>query len=131
MKLITSLKFTFISVLLALGFTSIATAQSDEAARLAELAESEGCEFPDAPEIPAADGATMEQMVGAQGAIQEYMAESNELLDCLTGITDNEELPAEDRQAAINAYNIEVSSQEELAARWNDVRTAFLESQQQ
>ncbi len=131
MKLITSLKLTSLSVLLALGFTGIAAAQSDEAARLAELADAEGCEFPEQPMIPAADGATMEQMVGAQGAIQEYMGESNDLLDCLTAITDNEELPPEDRQAAINAYNAEVESQEELAARWNDVRTAFLESQQQ
>ena len=73
----------------------------------------------------------MEPMVGAPGALQEYIGESNELLDCLTVITDNEELPAEDRQAAINAYNAEVESQEELAARWNDVRTAFLEAQQQ
>lgn len=131
MKLITSLKFMSLSVLLALGFTGIASAQSDEATRLADLTDAEGCEFPDVPEIPAADGATMEQMVGAQGEIQEYIAESNELLDCLTGITDNEELPDEDRQAAINAYNAEVTSQEELAARWNDVRTAFLEAQQQ
>jgi len=131
MKLITHLKLTSLSALLALSFAGTAAAQSDEAARLAELTEAEGCEFPDVPEIPAAAGATMEQMVGAQGAIQEYITESNELLDCLTEITDNEELPAEDRQVAINAYNAEVSSQEELAARWNDVRTAFLEMQQQ
>ena len=131
MKSIRSLTSMVLTVLLALGLAGTAAAQSDEAARLAELADAEGCEFPDVPEIPAADGATMEQMVGAQGAIQEYMADSNELLDCLTGITDNEELPAEDRQAAINAYNTEVAAQEELAARWNDVRTAFLEAQQQ
>lgn len=131
MKLIKTLKLTSLSALLVLGFAGTAGAQSDEAARLAELTETEGCEFPDAPEIPAAEGATMEQMVGAQGEIQEYITESNELLDCLTGITDNEELPPEDRQAAINAYNTEVASQEEVAARWNDVRTAFLEMQQQ
>ena len=131
MKSITSLTSMTLSVLLIFGLVGTVAAQSDDAARLAELAEAEGCEFPAAPEIPAVDGATMEQMVGAQGAIQEYMANSNELLDCLTEITDNEELAAEDRQVAINAYNAEVAAQEELAARWNDVRTAFLEAQQQ
>ena len=117
--------------LLAFGYAGVAAAQSANEARLNQLADAEGCEFPEPPTVPEAEGATMEQMVATQGAIQEYMTESNELLECLEEITDNEELPDEDRQLAIEGYNAEVAAQESLAARWNEERTRFLEMQQQ
>ena len=94
------------------------------------MVDAAGCEFPDAPEIPNADGATMEQMVATQGAIQAYIESSNVLLACLEGVTGNMELSEEDRQLALDAYNAEVANQEALAEEWNVQRTAFLEAQQ-
>jgi len=126
-----SLKLTSVITLLAVGYVGIAAAQSPDAARLSELANAEGCEFPEAPSIPEADSATMEQMVATQGAIQTYLEASNELLDCLDGIAENEDLPDEDRQIAIDGYNVEVETQESLAETWNVERTRFLEMQQQ
>ena len=72
----------------------------------------------------------MEQMVATQGAIQAYLEASNTLLDCLQGISDNEELSVDDRQLALDAYNAEVTNQEAAAEDWNVQRTRFLEMQQ-
>lgn len=72
----------------------------------------------------------MEQMVATQGAIQAYIEASNTLLACLEGISGNEELPVEDRQLALEAYNAEVENQEAAAENWNVQRTRFLEMQQ-
>ena len=117
---------------MALGYTGTVSAQSQDTSRLADLADARGCDFPEEmPSIPEADGATMDQMVATQSAIQTYMEESNELLECLEGIADDEELPDEDRQMAIEGYNAEVATQEALAERWNVQRTRFLEAQQQ
>ncbi|HEY5623121.1 MAG TPA: hypothetical protein VIV14_05125 [Gammaproteobacteria bacterium] len=127
----TLLKTAFFITLLAFGYAGVAAAQSSNDTRLAALADEEGCEFPELPTVPEAEGATMEQMVATQGAIQDYMTVSNELLECLEGITNNEDLPEEDRQLAIEGYNAEVDAQESLAARWNEERTRFLEMQQQ
>jgi len=131
MKLMTSRANVMLIALLGLGFTGLAAAQTQQDPRLAQLADSAGCKFPALPSIPAAEGATMEQMVATQGAIQSYMAESNDLLDCLNGITENTDLSEEDRQLALEAYNAEVSNQETLAENWNVQRTRFLELQQQ
>lgn len=117
--------------LLAIGCTTVATAQSQQDPRLAQLADAAGCEFPEVPTIPAAEGATMEQMVATQGAIQAYMGESNVLLACLGSIAQNTELTEEDRQLALDAYNAEVANQETVAENWNVQRTAFLEAQEQ
>ena len=59
-----------------------------------------------------------------------YLEASNTLLECLEGITGNEELPPEDRQLALDAYNAEVANQETAAEDWNVQRTRFLEMQQ-
>ena len=131
MKSTTSLKRVSLITLLAFGCAGLAAAQSQPDPRLAEIADAEGCAFPEVPEIPNAAEATMEQMVATQGAIQTYIEQSNELLACLEGITANTELPAEDRQLALDAYNAEVTNQEALAESWNVQRTRFLETQQQ
>ena len=131
MNSLTSLKLASFITLLAVGYAGMAAAQSQGASRLAELADAEGCEFPEMPNVPEADSATMEQMVATQGAIQTYIEESNELLECLDEITGDEDLPDEDRQIAIEGYNAEVATQETLAERWNVQRTRFLEMQQQ
>lgn len=131
MKSMTSLARVALTALVVIGLAGVATAQTQQDPRLAQLADNAKCVFPSAPSIPAPEGATMEQMVAAQGAIQAYIAESNELLDCLNGITENTDLSEEDRQLALDAYNAEVSNQEEIAENWNVTRTRFLELQQQ
>lgn len=120
--------------LLAVAWIGVAAAQSPQdprLVRLVELADDAGCTFPQPPSIPAAEGATMEQMVETQGAIQTYMDASNELLACLEGISGDMDLSEEDRDLALAAYNSEVSNQETLAENWNVQRTRFLEMQQQ
>lgn len=115
---------------LTFGLVSLATAQTQQDPRLAQLADADGCEFAEIPSIPNAEGATMEQMVATQGAIQAYLESSNALLECLQGIADNEELSVDDRQLALDAYNAEVANQETAAEDWNVQRTRFLEMQQ-
>ena len=130
MKSMTSPAQIVLIALLGLGITGLAAAQTQQDPRLAQLADNAGCKFPAVPSIPAAEGATMEQMVATQGAIQSYIAESNELLDCLDAITKDTDLAEPDRQLALDAYNAEVSNQETLAENWNVQRTRFLELQQ-
>jgi len=130
MKSMTSPAQVMLIALLGLGCSGLAAAQTQQDPRLAQLADNAGCAFPAAPSIPSAEGATMEQMVAAQGAIQSYIAESNELLDCLDAITKNTDLSDEDRQLALDAYNAEVTNQETVAENWNVQRTRFLELQQ-
>ncbi len=130
MKPFTSLKLAPFITLLAVGCAGIVSAQSQgPSPRLAQLADAEGCEFPEAPSVPEADTVTMEQMVAAQGAIQAYIAESNELLECLDEVTQDNDLTDEDREIAIDGYNLEVTAQEALADRWNVQRTRFMEMQ--
>ena len=131
MKSITSPKYASLITLLAFGCVSLAVAQTPQDPRLAQLADDEGCVFPEMPNIPNAADATMEQMVATQGAVQTYLEESNALLECLDRIRGNEDLPTEDRQLALDGYNAEVTNQETLAENWNDQRTRFLEMQQQ
>lgn len=131
MKLMMSLRHASMILLLVVGCGTAAIAQTQQDPRLAQLADAAGCEFPELPTIPAADGATMEQMVATQGAIQAYMGESEVLLACLGGIAQDTELTEEDRQLALDAYNAEVTNQETLAENWNVQRTAFLEAQEQ
>ena len=131
MKFMVTFKHASLITLLAFGYASLAAAQTQQDPRLAQLADAEGCIFPETPSIPQADGATMEQMVATQGAIQAYIEDSNSVLECLEGITGNEDLADEDRQLALDAYNAEVTNQETLAEDWNVERTRFLEMQQQ
>jgi len=126
-------KYVSLITLLAFGYVSQGQAQSPQdprLARLAELADAEGCVFPDMPDIPDAAAATMEQMVGTQGAVQVYMADSTTLLECLEGIGENDDFSTEDRELALSAYNSVVENQETLVETWNAQRTSFLEAQQ-
>ncbi len=123
-------KFITLITFFAFCFAGLAAAQMQQDPRLAQLSDAAGCVFPEVPAIPNAEGATMEQMVATQGAIQAYLEASNTLLDCLQGISDNEELSVDDRQLALDAYNAEVTNQEAAAEDWNVQRTRFLEMQQ-
>ncbi len=97
--------------------------------RLAEL--TSDCTFPDPPVIPDPENTTMENMVAVQTAVQSYIEESDELLECLEDVVDDDDLESEDRELAVSAYNNEVEVQEGLATNWNDARVRFLELQNQ
>ena len=125
-----SLKLAPLVALLAVGYAGTAAAQSNPV-RFAEILNTQGCEEPNIPTIPEAEGATMEQMVAAQGEIQAYMEASNAYLECLEGYVNNEDNTDDDRQIALDGYNAEVDDQEALAENWNVQRTRFLEMQQQ
>jgi hypothetical protein len=107
-----------------------ATAEESSAGgqRLAELTAE--CEIPTEPTIPNATGATMDQMVAAQGEVQAYVEASTAALECLEEIVDDKDLADEERALAIAAYNNEVANQEALAERWNTQRELFISQQQ-
>jgi cyclophilin family peptidyl-prolyl cis-trans isomerase/cell fate (sporulation/competence/biofilm development) regulator YlbF (YheA/YmcA/DUF963 family) len=102
----------------------VAEARSAEQQRLEELAED--CVFPTTPVIPDGNVATMEQMVQTQGSVVAYMEESNELLECLDDLADDDDLEDDDRELAIAGYNSAVADQEDVAERFNTQRTLFL-----
>ena len=101
--------------------------RSTDQRRLAELAED--CVFPTQPTIPDANNTAMEDMVATQGSIVAYMEASNELLECLDELAEDDDLEDEDQALAATAYNLEVDSQETLAEEWNTVRQLFLSLQ--
>jgi cyclophilin family peptidyl-prolyl cis-trans isomerase len=102
---------------------------SENEQRLAEL--TSDCTFPDPPVVPNPESAAMEEMVAAQTAVQDYIEGSNELLECLEEVVEDDDLVMADRELARTAYNDEVQVQEGLAENWNDARVRFLERQEQ
>ena len=106
------------------GVTEVISADQQ---RLNELAGD--CVFPTAPDVPDGNIATMEQMVAGQGGVVAYMDASNELLECLDDIVDDDDVEDEDRELAIAAYNSTVEAQEDLAQRFNTQRVLFLSLQ--
>ncbi len=101
--------------------------QSAAVQRINELAAQ--CELPGGLGIPDANNTTMEEMVEAQRLVQEYLAASNEALECLEEVVDDEDLSDEDRELARVIYNNEVTNQETLAELWNEQRELFLSLQ--
>lgn len=87
------------------------------------------CEFPTAPLIPDARNTTMDAMIEAQTNVQTFIEISDELLECLEEIVDDDDLLDDDRQLANATYNRAVQEQEDLAGRWNEQRETFMESQ--
>ena len=104
-----------------------AEARSAEQQRLEELAED--CVFPTRPVIPDGNVVTMAQMVQTQGGVVAYMGESNELLECLDDLADDDDLEDDDRELAIAAYNSAVADQEDVAQSFNTQRELFLSLQ--
>ena len=116
---------------LARELEAAATDGSAEAMALQRLAElTAECELPSAPTIPNATDTTMDAMVEAQEAVQDYIEASTEALECLEELADDDDLSEEDQALAILAYNSEVANQETLAAQWNTQRELFLALQE-
>lgn len=121
----------FRAMSLARELEAAVTEGSAESAALQRLAElTAECELPSAPTIPNATDTTMDAMVEAQEAVQEYIEASTEALECLEELAEDDDLSDEDRALAVLAYNNEVSSQETLASQWNTQRELFLALQE-
>jgi cyclophilin family peptidyl-prolyl cis-trans isomerase len=106
---------------------SEAEARAQEQLRLGEL--TGHCEFPSIPSIPDARDTTMEAMVEAQTDIRAFIELSDELLECLEEIVEDDDRDEDDHNLSITAYNRAVQEQEDLAARWNEQRELFLSLQ--
>lgn len=104
-----------------------AAEQSAALQRISELAAQ--CDLPAGLSIPNANNTTMEEMIEAQGLVQEYIEASNEALECLEDVVDDDDLPDSDRELARVVYNNEVANQETVAEVWNTQRELFLEQQ--
>ncbi len=121
----------FRAMSLARELEAAVTDGSAEAMALQRLAElTAECELPSAPTIPNATSTTMDAMVEAQEAVQDYIEASTEALECLEELAEDDDLSDEDQALAILAYNYEVANQESLAAQWNTQRELFLALQE-
>lgn len=121
----------FRAMSLARELEAAVTEGSAEAMALQRLAELQAeCELPSAPAIPNATDTTMDAMVEAQEAVQDYIEASTEALECLEELAEDDDLSDEDQALASLAYNNEVASQEALAAQWNTQRELFLALQE-
>ncbi len=78
------------------------------------------CVAPTDPPIPDARMATMDEMVQGQTAVRAYMAASNEHLECLSEIIDDDETGKEERALLASVYNRVVDTMEAVAADFND-----------
>jgi peptidyl-prolyl cis-trans isomerase A (cyclophilin A) len=79
----------------------------------------DGCDEPQAPQVPDGSKATMEEMIAGQTAVREFVADGELYLACLAEVIDDEEKPTEQRNAAIAAHNRMVTAMEETAERFN------------
>ena len=85
------------------------------------------CIKPNAPDsLPDGSRAVMEDMVTAQQAVKEYMAGTNDYLECLEAETPppGDEEP-EAAAARNNAYNAAVDEMERVAADFNEQLRAY------
>ncbi|EED35157.1 hypothetical protein NOR51B_1102 [Luminiphilus syltensis NOR5-1B] len=95
------------------------------------------CEAPEAPTLPDGSSASMEEMVAGQGAIKAFQAESGEYRTCLDteiaaaqkrvkkGDEDDKAEAAAAFEAATEAYNASVATEEKLAEDFNTAIRAF------
>ncbi|HEX6999869.1 MAG TPA: peptidylprolyl isomerase [Gammaproteobacteria bacterium] len=83
------------------------------------------CEKPEEPVIPDGETATLDEMMAGQTAMREFVSGSENYLDCLAKIIDDEEQAAERRNAAIGEHNRTVSAMEALAESYNTEVRAF------
>jgi cyclophilin family peptidyl-prolyl cis-trans isomerase len=78
------------------------------------------CEPPEAPVLPDGGTATMDEMIGGQTRVREFVAGGETYLACLTKIIDDTERSAADRNAAIAEHNRTVAAMEQAAAGFNE-----------
>jgi cyclophilin family peptidyl-prolyl cis-trans isomerase len=94
-------------------------------AQIAQPAQAVGeCRAPAAPELADGGTATLDQMIAAQSRVREFVAAGETYLACLGKVADDEQRPAEDRNAAIAEHNRTVAAMELSAKQFNEqIRT--------
>jgi cyclophilin family peptidyl-prolyl cis-trans isomerase len=79
-----------------------------------------GCAPPAAPPLPDAAVATEEDMIASQRQVREFVVAGEAHLACLAHVIDDEERPADERNAAVGEHNRMVAAMEEIAAAFNE-----------
>jgi len=81
----------------------------------------------DLPAMPDPSAATVEDRTEAIKEIKAYQAELTVYRDCLNARMRNDELPDEERQAALGAYNVTVDRETEMVDGWVAFNAAYQE----
>jgi hypothetical protein len=96
-------------------------------AALAQLAGE--CLIGETPSLPDGANATLDDMVAGQQTVREFIASSNESLECLDDAGDDRSLNDDQRSLLTRAYNDTVDVMEELADQFNEQIRIFRERQ--
>jgi len=85
------------------------------------------CENPALVSIPEGKGATLEQMLAAQGQVKTYQAKMTEYLACIDAESDSqgEKAPGEYKALMVNRHNAAVAEMEGVAAAFNTQIKAY------
>jgi len=95
-------------------------AENIVAAPSAALAQLAGhCIVDERPELPDGGSATLDEMIAAQEAVRDFMARSEDSIDCLDEESKNRELTDDQRSLLIRAHNDTVDVMEEIAGTFN------------
>jgi len=86
-------------------------------AALAQLAGQ--CLIGDTPALPDGGTATLEEMLEAQATVREFLAQSEESIDCLDERSKDRDLTDDQRNLLVRAHNDTVDVMEEIAASFN------------
>jgi cyclophilin family peptidyl-prolyl cis-trans isomerase len=79
-----------------------------------------GCAPPAVPSLPDANVASEAEMVAAQRQVREFVAAGEAHLACLARMIDDEDRPADERNAAVGEHNRMVAAMEQIAAAFNE-----------
>jgi len=93
----------------------------------------QACDAPEAPEVPAGSGSTLEEMIDAQNAIKTFQAANADYLTCVDQLMEAEKMliddgdeNAQERWALAAAdYNAAVTREEQVADGFNTAIRAY------
>jgi hypothetical protein len=85
------------------------------------------CEMPSMVDVPDGNAATMDQMVGAQKRVKEYVAAMDEYLACIDDELESagEDAPGEYRNLMTARHNAAVNEMEAVAGAFNEQVRAY------
>jgi cyclophilin family peptidyl-prolyl cis-trans isomerase len=78
------------------------------------------CSSPQVPQIPDGATASMDEMLAAQSAVRDFLAQSETYLKCLDQASEGDDVSDEQRAALVHEHNTTVSLMEVIAQRFND-----------
>ncbi len=87
------------------------------------------CVPPELPAVVDARSATMDEMVASQSAVRDFMAASDEHLECLSEVIDAPDLAREERAYLTSTYNRVIDAMEAVAEDFNDQVRLFRDRQ--